>query len=56
MSSSLAQCLCLPSYYGDTTIGGPDLTLCQVRGRVKKAYSLIRAGLLISMLLQGTPR
>ena len=31
MSSSLAQCLCLPRFFGDTTMGGPDLTLCQVR-------------------------
>ena len=27
---SLAQCLCDPGYYGDTTMGGPDLTVCQV--------------------------
>jgi hypothetical protein len=31
MSSSLAQCLCNPSYYGDVSMGGPELTLCQVR-------------------------
>jgi hypothetical protein len=27
---SLAQCYCDPGYYGDTTMGGPDLTICQV--------------------------
>jgi hypothetical protein len=27
---SLSQCLCDPGYYGDTTMGGPDLTVCQV--------------------------
>lgn len=30
-ASSLAQCLCNPGYYGDTTMGGPELTLCQVQ-------------------------
>ena len=30
MSSSLAQCTCNPSYFGDTTVGGQDLTLCQI--------------------------
>ena len=29
MSSSLTQCLCVSGYYGDATMGGPDLTLCQ---------------------------
>lgn len=30
MSSSLEDCKCVASYYGDTTIGSPELTLCQV--------------------------
>ena len=30
-ASSLAQCLCDAGFYGDTTMGGPELTLCQVQ-------------------------
>ena len=30
-ASSLAQCLCNPGYYGDPSMGGPELTLCQVQ-------------------------
>lgn len=34
-SSSLAQCLCKPGYYGDTTMSGVGFpTLCQVCDRV----------------------
>lgn len=36
LSASLASCLCLPGFYGDTTIGGPELTLCQVRAHTGK--------------------
>ena len=31
MSSSLGDCKCVASYYGDTTVGSSELTLCQVR-------------------------
>jgi hypothetical protein len=31
MASSLSQCLCIPGYFGDASMGGPDLTICQVR-------------------------
>ena len=30
MSSSLGDCRCRSGYYGDTTMGGADLTICQV--------------------------
>ena len=30
-ASSLAQCMCDAGYYGDTTMGGPELTICQVQ-------------------------
>ena len=30
-ASSLAQCMCDAGFYGDTTMGGPELTLCQVQ-------------------------
>lgn len=38
LSSSLAQCLCLPGFYGDTTLGGPELTLCQVHTSIQTRH------------------
>jgi hypothetical protein len=38
MSSSLGDCRCQAGYYGDTTMGGPDLTICQVRTRTCFGY------------------
>jgi len=30
MSYSVAQCLCNPSWWGDASVGGPEVTACQV--------------------------
>ena len=39
LSSSLAQCRCNPSYFGDTTVGGPELTLCQVSAFIDPTHT-----------------
>lgn len=31
MSYSVSNCLCNPSWWGDTSVGGPEVTACQVK-------------------------
>ncbi len=35
MSSSLGDCKCVASYYGDTTVGSAELVLCQVHPQTR---------------------
>lgn len=44
MSSSLGDCLCRASFYGDTSQGGPELTLCQVFQCIMFIYCLHTEG------------
>lgn len=48
MSSSLGDCKCVASYYGDTTVGSSELTLCQVQTHKhildSRVYYLIGTG------------
>jgi len=41
MSSSLGDCRCQAGYYGDTTMGGPELTICQVHTRTHALIGVV---------------
>ena len=41
MSYSVAQCLCNPSWWGDTSVGGPEVTACQVISRQRDTTRLV---------------
>ena len=58
LSSSLAQCLCKPGYFGDTTMSGVGFPmLCQVRGgrdeRVKLFFKIFISVIAVDQLGRG---